>query len=195
MNPDKTIILQSAEPDTQSELQVLGSSFQQSAARTRDKADLILQQVEEIREKQNHWLGRLTLSASEKETIAIYQQRQQEAIEIILGEQNKSMQAVAETHVRFVQEVANSILLTGRSGMQTAIQAIYRQNGLQLMQKLQHIDIGFWDLMEQKNADAQKRPDRFREVIEQQVQISITEWNKQYEQILQEFSALLRDKV
>ncbi len=195
MDLNNTIILSASEPDTQSELQVLGSSFQQSAARTRDKADLILEQVEEIREKQNHWLGRLTLSASEKGTIAIYQQRQQEAIEIILGEQNKSMQAVAETHVRFVQEVANSILLTGRSGMQTAIQAIYRQNGLQLMQKLQHIDIGFWDLMEQKIADAQQRPDRFREVIEQQVQISITEWNKQYEQILQEFSALLKDKV
>jgi hypothetical protein len=195
MNSEKTIVLPSAEPDTQRDLQTLGSSFQHAVAKTRDKADLILQQVEEIREKQNHWLGRLTLSNSEKETIAIYQQRQQEAIEIILGEQNKSMQAVAETHVRFVQEVANSILLTGRSGMQAAIQAIYRQNGLQLLQKLQHIDVGFWDLMEQKIADAQKRPEKFREVIEQQVQISITEWNKQYEQILQEFSALLKDKV
>ncbi|MBL7794209.1 MAG: hypothetical protein JNK77_17900 [Saprospiraceae bacterium] len=181
--------------NAQQELQQLQDTFSQSVEHTRSKESVLLHYVSQVQEKQQHWLDRLMLTKEEKSLITVHSQKQLEAVDILLGEQNKSLKAIAEANVRFVQEVCNSLLLAGRSGMQTAVRSIYRENALQLNTRMEALNMQFWDLIETKLQNAGSRPDIVQQVIYKQVELMLLKWNEQYELILEEFNQLLNEKV
>lgn len=181
--------------NTQQELQQMQSTFSQSVEQTRTKEGILLDYVSQVQQKQQNWLDRLLLTEEEKALIKVHSQKQLEAVDILLGEQNKSIKAIAEANVRFVQEVCNSLLLAGRSGMQTAVRSIYRENALQLNTKMEALNTRFWDLVEIKMQDAASRPDKIQAFAYRQIDLMLEKWNEQYERILEEFNQLLNEKV
>ncbi len=187
--------LQKGADNTRRELQQLHNTFNHSASSAQQREVMLIRQVDSILEKQQSWMGRLSLSQGERELLQVHFNQQKEAIRLALEHKNQSMKAVAEANVRFVQEACNSLLLAGRSGMQSAVRAIYQENALQLNRKLEALNQQFWELIEEKLQDALQRPEILQETIRRQVEGMIFRWNGQYEQVLEEFSQLLNEKV
>ncbi len=173
----------------------LSIHFQQYAEQAQQSQWLLIKQVEDLSERQRHWLNRLGLSRQERQMLHTYWENQQAALGSAMQEHNRGMKAIGEAQVSFVREVCNSLLTLGRANLQFGRSVFYQEQSLQLHAALEEKNRAFWDLFEAKLKDAEERPEALRRLIYQQAERMLERWNQQFEDILDDFLALLRERV
>lgn len=173
----------------------LAGHFQQYTEQAQQRQALLIKQVEDLHERQRHWINRLGLTQQERRMLQTYWLNQQTALESAMQEHNRSMKAIGEAQVTFVREVCNSLLTLGRANLQFGRSVLYQEQSLQLHAALEEKNRAFWDLFEAKVKDAEDRPEGVRRLIYQQAERMLERWNQQFEDILDDFLALLRERV
>lgn len=182
-------------PDTRQELEGPSSEFHSSTSAVHQQGEALVEEIMELAMRQNNWFERLSIPEHQKRQLQLYREKQEAALEVILNARNHSLKAVGEARVAFIREACNSLLLVGRSGVQSAVKSIFTENALHLQRQLEKLNCEFWDIVAEKLEDAANRPERLRPVIQQQVTLMVEKWNQHYEQILEEFGGLLSEKV
>ena len=155
----------------------------------------LLRRVEELRRRQQTIFGNLTMSEEDRQALGAYQRRQHEALDATLAARNRGLKAMADAQASFIAEMANSLLLRDRATLKVDASEHFQAERLRLNQLIEHYGEAFYDLVERKLTDAENRPDRIREKIMDQVDADLNRWNDAVAQILNEYHALLHDRV
>lgn len=180
---------------TKNELQTLGSGLQSQAGVEVKRKDVIVKHIRDLSETNSRWIDRLTLPRDDKALLKLYGEKQLEAAEKVLETQNKTISAICDAQLAFVKEALNVLIVTGRSGLQGAASAIFRENALALNKKLARMSYEFADLVEEKLHDAEKRSPNVRDMLLDEVSLMVEKWRANYERILDDFSRILEEKL
>lgn len=172
-----------------------GQHFQQYSEYAQQSRWMLIKQVNDIQERQKSWLGKLGLSQSERQMLQTYWDHQQEALGTAMQEHNRGMKAIGEAQVSFVREVCNTLLMQGRANLQFGRSVQYQEQSLQLHAVLEEKNRRFWDIFEEKIKDAQSRPEYLRSAIMKQAEAMLDRWNQQFEDILNDFLAVFKERV
>jgi hypothetical protein len=181
--------------ESQEELQSLGTKLNGKTSFAAQKEALLSKHIEQIATRNNSWFERLSLSLQEKSLLNKYYEKQQEAVEVILDHQNKSLSALCGGQVAFVKEVVNTLLKTGRAGLKAGADLIFLEYRNQRATKMEVLAKDFYDLVERKLLDAERRPQRLQELKMKEVEIDLQKWEEEYQLLQDEFSKILTEQV
>lgn len=180
---------------TTNQLQQLTSSLNGKPAFIQQKEAMLIRHLESISGSSKTWVDRMLLPKKERLMLKEYAEKQQEAASIILASQNKSLTAICEGQVTFVKEVVNTLLKTGRAGIKAGADVLFTQFRNQRTAELQKLSEEFYNLMEIKMADAERRPQRLQEMKLREIEIDLQKWAEDYHKLQDEFSAILQEQV
>lgn len=180
---------------TTTELQQLTSSLNGKPAFIQQKEAMLLRHLETVSNSSKSWVDRMLLPKEEKLMLKEYAEKQQDAIGIILANQNKSLAAICEGQVTFVKEVVNTLLKTGRAGMKAGADVLFMQFRNQRLAELQKLSEEFLNLIEIKMADAERRPSRLQEMKLREIDRDLQKWEDDYAKLQDEFSSILQEQV
>lgn len=159
------------------------------------KEAMIARHVEEIANSNKTWLSRMMLNKDDKHLLKEYGERQQEAVHIILSNQNKALGAISAGHVAMTKEVVNTLLKTGRAGLKVTSDVIFTELRNKRGISMERESVVFYDLMETKLADAARRQGRLQEIKLQEVELDLKSWEQSYRLLLEEFGNILLEQV
>jgi phage-related minor tail protein len=179
----------------QAELKDLGSQLNGKTSFAAQKEALLTGHIESIAERNNSWIQRLSLSLQEKSMLDKYYQKQQQAVEVILDHQNASLVALCSGQVAFVKEVVNTLLKTGRAGLKAGSDLIFMDYRNQRAARMEILGMEFYDLMERKLEDAERRSPKLQELKLKEVAIDLKKWEEDYQLLQDEFSNILTEQV
>ena len=177
------------------DLQDLGEQLSGKTNTIARKEAILERHVKSLADRNKTWLDQLMLPAAEKEMLKSYAAKQTEAVNIILDSQNKSLSALCGGQVTFVKEVVNTLLKTGRAGLKAGADLIYVEYRNQRAIKLEILTNEFYNLIEKKIADAEKRPARLQEMKFREIEIDLKKWEEDYQLLQDEFSNILKEQV
>lgn len=181
--------------EAKSELENLGSNLQGQTALEDHRKAVLLQHMKDLKSNNQGWVSRLMLPREDKAMLKVYGEKQIEAAEIVLGNQNASLQAICAGQVAFIKEVVNTLLKTGRSGLKGAAAAIYRENALAMQANLTRISSEFYTLVEGKYKDAQTRLPFVQKQAMAEIDLMMQKWNQDFVEIQNDYSTILQEKV
>lgn len=181
--------------EAKNELQNLGTELTGKAGFLQRKETMLAMHIENIAKQNRTWLERMRLPKEDKLMLKEYAEKQQEALGVILTNQNKALNTICEGQVTFVKEVVNTLLKTGRAGLKAGADVIFMQLRNQRMAELQNLSREFYNLMEIKMADAEGRPQRLQEMKLREIDIDLQKWEGDYKKLQDEFSDILQEQV
>ena len=181
--------------DNKQELQQLGSGLSGKTSFIAQKEAILERHVKDIATRNKTWLDRMMLPANDKLMLKGYAEKQAEAVSIILDHQNKSLAALCGGQVAFVKEVVNTLLKTGRAGLKAGADLIYVEYRNQRAVKMEVLTNEFYNLIERKLEDAEKRPARLQAMKLKEVDIDLQKWEEDYQLLQDEFSNILKEQV
>lgn len=181
--------------ETTNELQNLGSELNGKAGFIQKKETILARHIEDLATTNKTWLDRLMLPKEDKMMLKVYAEKQQEAVGIILINQNKSLAAICGGQVTFVKEVVNTLLKTGRAGLKAGADVIFTEYRNQRAVKMEKLANDFYNLIEVKLADAEKRTQKLQDMKLREVDIDLQKWEEDYKLLQDEFSNILREQV
>ena len=181
--------------ETTNELQNLGSDLNGKAGFIQKKEAILTRHIEEMASTNKSWLNRLMLPKEEKMMLKVYGEKQQEAVSIILENQNKSLAAICGGQVSFVKEVVNTLLKTGRAGLKAGSDVIFTEYRNQRAIQMEKLANDFYNLIESKIADAERRIKKLQDMKLREVDIDLQKWEEDYRLLQYEFSNILREQV
>jgi co-chaperonin GroES (HSP10) len=181
--------------ETTNELQNLGSELNGKAGFIQKKETILARHIEDLATTNKTWLDRLMLPKEDKMMLKVYAEKQQEAVGIILSNQNKSLAAICGGQVTFVKEVVNTLLKTGRAGLKAGADVIFTEYRNQRAVKMEKLANDFYNLIEVKLADAEKRTQKLQDMKLREVDIDLQKWEEDYKLLQDEFSNILREQV
>ena len=181
--------------ETTNELQNLGSELNGKAGFIQKKETILARHIEDLATKNKTWLDRLMLPKEDKMMLKVYAEKQQEAVGIILSNQNKSLAAICGGQVTFVKEVVNTLLKTGWAGLKAGADVIFTEYRNQRAVKMEKLANDFYNLIEVKLADAEKRTQKLQDMKLREVDIDLQKWEEDYKLLQDEFSNILREQV
>jgi hypothetical protein len=179
----------------QMELQNLGSQLNGKAGFVARKEEIMTAHIEALAKRNNSWIERMAMSSVEKEMLKGYVEKQKEALDIIHDNQNKALAALCGGQVAFIKEVVNTMLKTGRAGLKAGADMIFTEYKIQRAEKMEVLTQQFYNLIERKFADAEKRSPLLQEMKLKEIDMDIKKWNEDYELLLNEFSNILTEQV
>lgn len=178
-----------------SELQHLNAGMNtETSIQERRKAHLA-KHIESLKENNNTFLSRLTLPKEDKALLRMYGEKQLEAAEIVLTGQNKALSVIAEGQLTFIKEVVNTLLSTGRSGMQSAAAVIYKENALEFQSRISDLTERFYHLIESKFVGLESRNPVVQKMILSEIDLMSNKWMSDTETLMNDFSKILSEKV
>ncbi|MEO6232102.1 MAG: hypothetical protein ABJB11_12525 [Ferruginibacter sp.] len=181
--------------ETTNELQNLGSELNGKAGFIQKKETILARHIEDLATTNKTWLDRLMLPKEDKMMLKVYAEKQQEAVGIILSNQNKSLAAICGGQVTFVKEVVNTLLKTGRAGLKAGADVIFTEYRNQRAVKMEKLANDFYNLIEVKLADAERRTQKLQDMKLREVDIDLQKWEEDYKLLQDEFSNILREQV
>jgi len=181
--------------ETTNELQNLGSELNGKAGFIQKKETILSRHIEDLATTNKTWLDRLMLPKEDKMMLKVYAEKQQEAVGIILSNQNKSLAAICGGQVTFVKEVVNTLLKTGRAGLKAGADVIFTEYRNQRAVKMEKLANDFYNLIEVKLADAERRTQKLQDMKLREVDIDLQKWEEDYKLLQDEFSNILREQV
>lgn len=193
-NTNTTIDTQNVN-EAKSELETLGSGLQGQTAIEEHRKGQLMQHMKDLKENNQGWLNRLMLPKEDKALLRAYGEKQLEAAQIVLGNQNKALAAICEGQVSFIREVVNTLLQTGRSGLKGAAATIYKENALAMQATLTRISSEFYTLVENKYRDAEKRLPFVQKQMMQEIELMMRKWSEDTVSLQNDFSTILQEKV
>jgi co-chaperonin GroES (HSP10) len=177
------------------ELQNLGSELNGKAGFIQKKETILSRHIEDLATTNKTWIDRLMLPKEDKMMLKVYAEKQQEAVGIILSNQNKSLAAICGGQVTFVKEVVNTLLKTGRAGLKAGADVIFTEYRNQRAVKMERLANDFYNLIEVKLADAERRTQKLQDMKLREVDIDLQKWEEDYKLLQDEFSNILREQV
>lgn len=181
--------------EAKSELEILGSGLQEQTSIEEHRKRQLMQHMKDLKENNQGWLNRLMLPREDKALLKAYGEKQLEAAQIVLGNQNKALAAICEGQVSFIREVVNTLLQTGRSGLKGAAATIYKENALAMQATLTRISSEFYTLVENKYRDAEKRLPFVQKQMMHEIELMMRKWSEDTVSIQNDFSTILQEKV
>ncbi len=177
------------------ELKILGSDLTGQTTIEGHRKTMLTRHVKDLRTSHQTWVSRLLLPKGEKEMLKIFDEKELEGIRIVLDGQNDALRVICASHVSFIKEVVNTMLKTGRSGLQSAASVIFKENALTMQTNLTRISNQFYNLLEAKYYDAEKRQPFVQKQIMNEIDIMIAKWNQDFMILQDDFSKILNEKV
>ena len=159
------------------------------------KESMIAKHVEEMANSNKSWLSRMMLNKDDKMLLREYGERQQEAVHIILSNQNKALGAISAGHVTMTKELVNTLLKTGRAGLKFNADVFFTELRNKRGIKMEEESVIFYDLMETKLADAARRQPPLQEMKMREVEMDMRSWEESYRKLLEEFGNILIEQV
>lgn len=155
----------------------------------------LLKRIEKLQSRRASFLGALTLTAGDKHDLEAYHLRQHEALDGILEARNRGIKAMADAQASFISEMANSLLLRDRAKLKVEAGDHFASERLRLNQIVESQGRAFNDLIERKLIDAEQRPERIRTYLYDQIDDELKRWNEVVTTLLDDYHALLSDRV
>ena len=180
--------------ETATELQDLGSEMTQTTSFTQRKQLLLSRHIDGLVNNNRSWISRIMLPTEDKAILKEYAEKQQEAANLIMTSQNKSLAALCGAQVTFVKEVVNTLLKTGRAGLKAGSDVIFTEYRNQRAQRIETLANQFYDLIEMKLRDAEGRPAQLQALKLKEVEIDLKKWEEDYILLQDEFSNILREQ-
>jgi len=181
--------------EAKDELKTLGSDLNDQTSLEGHRKTMLINHVKEVKANNQDWVSRLFLPKGEKEKLKILDEKELEGIRIVLDNQNEALRAICAAQVSFIKEVVNTMLKTGRSGMQSAASAIYKENALAMQNSLTQITNRFYDLLEAKYRDAEGRLPFIQKHITEDIETMMSNWQRDTMTLQNDFSNILNEKV
>ena len=181
--------------DNKMELQELGSKLNGKTSFIVQKQAILENHISNLASRNRTWIDRMLLPMAERLMLKGYVEKQAEAVNIILEQQNKSLAALCGGHVTFVKEVVNTLLKTGRAGLKAGADLLYIEYRNQRAINMEKLSHEFYDLIERKMADAENRPQRLQDMKMREVEIDLRKWEDDYQLLQDEFSNILKEQV
>lgn len=181
--------------EAKTELETLGSGLQEQTSIEEHRKGQLMKHMNDLKDNNQGWLNRLMLPREDKALLKAYGEKQLEAAQIVLGNQNKALAAICEGQVSFIREVVNTLLQTGRSGLKGAAATIYKENALAMQATLTRISSEFYTLVENKYRDAEKRLPFVQKQMMYEIEIMMRKWSEDTVSIQNDFSTILQEKV
>lgn len=169
------------------------TNLQGSERQVEEQHHDLLQQVDQLREKQKGILAPLLMSTEEKSTVETYNKHQREAIDAVLSSRNQGIRAVAKAQAAFISEICQSALVKERSSMQVDAAIHYQAESIRLQRLLEHFSQDFYNLIEEKLANAEQRPALIRQQIEVDTSKIVLKWSERTLFILNKFDDLIKN--
>jgi len=145
----------------------------------------------ELRKNYPGWLTRLALSPEDRALLQAYGEKELEAARMLLSHQNQVLTIISQAQVSFVAEVVNTMLKTGRAGLKSAAAAMYTAEMLRLQKKLSDSSTAFYNMIEEKYLEAEKRLPPIRQQILEKLETDLKYWAKALRLIQEEFISIL----
>lgn len=181
--------------ENHSELKMVGSQLNGKTSFAAQKEALLTRHIEQIAERNNSWIERLSLSQQEKSMLNKYYEKQQEAVEVILDHHNKSLTALCSGQVAFVKEVVNTVLKTGRAGLKAGADLLFMEYRIQRAAKMELLTNEFYDLIDRKLQDAERRSPMLQQLKMKEINVDLERWEQDYQLLQEEFSRILAEQV
>lgn len=177
------------------ELHQMGDQLNGKTEMVAQKEAILEKHVRHLAERNKTWLDQLILPVADKEMLKGYAAKQTEAVNIILDSQNKSLAALCGGQVTFVKEVVNTLLKTGRAGLKAGADLIYVEYRNDRANKMELLTNEFYNLIERKLADAEKRPEKLQAMKLREIDNDLLKWEQDYQLLQDEFSNILKEQV
>ena len=177
------------------ELHQMGDQLNGKTEMVAQKEAILEKHVRHLAERNKTWLDQLILPVADKEMLKGYAAKQTEAVNIILDSQNKSLAALCGGQVTFVKEVVNTLLKTGRAGLKAGADLIYVEYRNDRANKMELLTNEFYNLIERKFADAEKRPEKLQAMKLREIDNDLLKWEQDYQLLQDEFSNILKEQV
>ena len=195
---DKNTVTQMADNNldsNKSELRQMGDQLNGKTDMVAKKEAILEGHVRRLAERNKTWVDQLMLTSTDKEMLKGYAAKQTEAVNIILDSQNKSLAALCGGQVTFVKEVVNTLLKTGRAGLKAGADLIYVEYRNDRANKMETLTNEFYNLIERKMADAEKRPGKLQAMKLKEIDLDLQKWEEDYQLLQEEFSDILKEQV
>ena len=195
---EKNIVSKMADNNLDSskqELHQMGDQLNGKTEMVAQKEAILERHVRHLAERNKTWLDQLILPVADKEMLKGYAAKQTEAVNIILDSQNKSLAALCGGQVTFVKEVVNTLLKTGRAGLKAGADLIYVEYRNDRANKMELLSNEFYNLIERKLADADKRPGMLHAMKLREIDNDLQKWEQDYQLLQDEFSNILKEQV
>ena len=195
---EKNIVSKMADNNLDSskqELHQMGDQLNGKTEMVAQKEAILERHIRHLAERNKTWLDQLILPVADKEMLKGYAAKQTEAVNIILDSQNKSLAALCGGQVTFVKEVVNTLLKTGRAGLKAGADLIYVEYRNDRANKMELLTNEFYNLIERKLADADKRPGMLHAMKLREIDNDLQKWEQDYQLLQDEFSNILKEQV
>ena len=177
------------------ELQYLGSKMGGKTSVMVKKETMLQRHMEDMAARNKTWVDRLFLPAEERAMLKGYVEKQTEAVNIVLDNQNMALADMCSGQAAFVKEVVNTLLKTGRAGLKAGADLIFMEYRNQRFHKIESAGNEFYNQIERKMADAETRPERLKEMKFAEVDRDLKKWAEDYALLQDEFSDILKQQV
>lgn len=190
-NSSQILKVEPAVNEAKQELQNLNNGLQSQPGFEEKRKEIILRHVTDLNESTKNWFDRWMLKKEDKDLLRLYAQKEQEAAEIIMTNQNRALKAICKSQAEFVEEVCRTLLLTGQSGMKLGANSIFRENELTFYSKMMDLNNKFSDMVEVEFNDAGQRPQITQTMKLDQINGMMGKWKTGFDKLLDDFSSIL----
>ena len=91
--------------------------------------------------------------------------------------------------------MVNTLLKTGRAGLKAGADLIYVEYRNDRANKMELLTNEFYNLIERKFADAEKRPEKLHAMKLREIDNDMQKWEQDYQLLQDEFSNILKEQV
>jgi hypothetical protein len=161
----------------------------------KQKEAILHKHIEDLATTNRTWLSRIALPKEDKQLLQVYGEQRKEAAMISLSAQNKSLSAIASGHVAYVTEMVNTIVQVGRAGFKAGADVLFIEYKTNRAKKIEEKAVEFYDMLEAKFADAEKRSPMFQQDRLDEIKIDMANWKSDYEKLLNNFSSVLNQSA
>ena len=178
-----------------SELESLGSGLQGQTSVEEHRVNHLKDHLNNLKENNQGWLSRLMLPKEDKAMLKLYGEKQLQAAQVVLENQNKALNAICEAQLSFIREVVNTLLQTGRSSLKGAAATIFKENALAMQSSLTRISREFYTVVENHYRDAEKRLPFIQKHMLAEIELMIAKWEEDTKAIQYDYSKILQERV
>lgn len=173
----------------------LQKGFQKHAGYAQQQQMVLLEQIENIKIRQEGFLSRFSISKGEQGMLDTFWEAQNQALKEALQSRNNGLQIVGSAQTAFIREISNSLLLNAKAQLNHEKSVRYQQELLRMQQDLETLNRQFLDLITDKMEDAEKRPVELQKMVLIQIERMISHWDEQHHALLDHYAQLLDESV
>ena len=170
----------------------LDSSLQKQPDKVSIKQAELDTRLNKLAELNNNIISRWGMSKNDKELLRINAKSNQEALQIIRTGENNNLSAIADYQTRYLKAIMHNLVLVGESNMTGAAKLHYENAKMVLHDKLLHKLEEMTLILQDFENRAMGRQEKYKRVLIDAADRTLTQWSRDFDMHLDEFSDLLK---